>query len=155
LAASAAGAAAVGTLVGSLIGLGIPEEEAEVYHAHVVEGRTIVTVKTDERYPEAVQILESHGGHVSFPYSGSVAPARESDAVARGTRSAGVEPVHASDEQSIGEPIESMPVEETTSGVTSRSVRVDRASIGSAKTPSERAGEVPTDARPNEFDRPA
>jgi hypothetical protein len=85
----------VGTLVGSLVGLGIPKEEAEEYHAHFVEGRTIVTVKADHRYPEAVQILEAHGGHVSFPYTVTDKTEKndmESGVVTRGTRPAGIDP---------------------------------------------------------------
>jgi hypothetical protein len=260
LAASAAGGAAVGTLVGSLIGLGIPEEEAEEYHAHFVEGRTIVTVKSNQRYPEAVQILESHGGHVSFPYTGRGETDADQSVVTRGTRPTGLaadavrressdglepagaggaglgsrlvdqpidmthplsetlfkhhagttqasssvpdavgeevdeprgtgepmrpsdslhfdradaagtsddlqranvgqrldpgEPVRASDQQRMGDPLESMPAEEPTSGVMSRSFRVDRASIESATT-SQQAGKLPAEAPPNEFDRPA
>lgn len=45
IAASAAGTAAAGGVVGALIGLGIPEEEAEYYHGEFERGRTIVTVK--------------------------------------------------------------------------------------------------------------
>jgi uncharacterized protein (TIGR02271 family) len=58
---SAAGAAAVGGLVGALVGLGIPEEEAEFYESEVKAGRTIVTVKTDQRRAEAIDILHKHG----------------------------------------------------------------------------------------------
>jgi uncharacterized protein (TIGR02271 family) len=58
---SAAGGAAVGGLVGALVGLGIPEEEAEFYESEVKAGRTIVTVKTDQRREEAVHILRNHG----------------------------------------------------------------------------------------------
>jgi uncharacterized protein (TIGR02271 family) len=58
---SAAGGAAVGGLVGALVGLGIPEEEAEFYESEVKAGRTIVTVKTDQRREEAIHILRNHG----------------------------------------------------------------------------------------------
>jgi uncharacterized protein (TIGR02271 family) len=58
---SAAGGAAVGGLVGALVGLGIPEDEAEFYESEVKAGRTIVTVKTDRRRPEAIDILQKHG----------------------------------------------------------------------------------------------
>jgi len=102
LAASAAGAAAVGTLVGTLIGLGIPEEEAEAYHAHFVEGRTIVTVKADQRYPEAVQILESHGGKVSFPYTVTDKTETDPGVVTRGTRPADVQPATTNDRLAKG-----------------------------------------------------
>ena len=59
IAASAAGAAAAGGLIGALIGLGIPEEEAEYYHGEFESGRTIVTVKSGAaRYAEARRILD-------------------------------------------------------------------------------------------------
>ena len=60
VAASAAGAAAAGGVVGALVGLGIPEEEAEYYHGEFESGRTIVTVKCGTaRWNEAHQILDS------------------------------------------------------------------------------------------------
>jgi len=45
IAASAAGTAATGGIVGAMIGLGIPEEEAEYYRGEFERGRTIFTVK--------------------------------------------------------------------------------------------------------------
>lgn len=45
IAASAAGTAAAGGLIGALVGLGIPEDEAEYYESEFNNGRTIVTVK--------------------------------------------------------------------------------------------------------------
>jgi uncharacterized protein (TIGR02271 family) len=41
--------------------LGIPEDEAEFYESEVKAGRTIVTVKTDSRRAEAVDLLQKHG----------------------------------------------------------------------------------------------
>jgi uncharacterized protein (TIGR02271 family) len=58
---SAAGGAAVGGLVGALVGLGIPEDEAEFYESEVKAGRTIVTVQTDTRRSEAIDIMQKHG----------------------------------------------------------------------------------------------
>jgi hypothetical protein len=58
----AAGAVA-GGLIGTLIGLGIPEEEAHFYQKEVEGGRTLVTVKANERYDEAVEILRGHGAY--------------------------------------------------------------------------------------------
>jgi hypothetical protein len=57
----AAAGAVTGGLVGTLIGLGIPEHEAHSYQAELEGGRTLVTVKADGRYNEAVQILRAHG----------------------------------------------------------------------------------------------
>jgi len=57
---AAAGAAVVG-LVGALVGLGIPEEEARYYEEEFKSGRVIVTVKADGRYDEALAILRRHG----------------------------------------------------------------------------------------------
>jgi len=63
LLASAAGGAAVAGIAGALIGLGVPEEEAEYYEGEFKSGRTIVTVKAENRIDEAQRILHSHGGH--------------------------------------------------------------------------------------------
>ena len=64
VAASAAGAAAAGGVVGALIGLGIPEEEAEYYNREFESGRTIVTVKCGAaRYEEAHQILDQSNAY--------------------------------------------------------------------------------------------
>jgi len=61
--ASAAGAAAAGGIVGALIGLGVPEEEAKYYEGEVHGGRTLVTVRADDRYDEAWAILLRHGAY--------------------------------------------------------------------------------------------
>jgi len=61
--ASAAGAGAAGGLVGALIGLGIPENEAHYYHGEFEEGRTIVTVKAENRYDEARALLTRFGAY--------------------------------------------------------------------------------------------
>jgi hypothetical protein len=52
-----------GGLIGTLIGLGIPEEEAHYYHGEVQAGRTLVTFKAPQRYDEAVNILRVHGAY--------------------------------------------------------------------------------------------
>src|SRR5438270_9889635 len=62
LASAGAGAAAV-SLVGALIGLGIPEEEARYYEGEVKAGRTLVTVKADGRYDEAIATLRRFGAY--------------------------------------------------------------------------------------------
>lgn len=61
--ASAAGGAAIAGIVGALIGLGIPEEEAHYYEGEVKSGRTLVTVKADGRYDEAWSILHRNGAY--------------------------------------------------------------------------------------------
>lgn len=58
IAASAAGTAVAGGLVGALIGLGVPEEEAEYYHSEFERGRTIVTVRAGAKSAEARRILD-------------------------------------------------------------------------------------------------
>jgi uncharacterized protein (TIGR02271 family) len=62
-ASSAAAGAAAASLVGALIGLGIPEEEAKFYDTEFQSGRTIVTVRADGRYDEALHILRKHQGY--------------------------------------------------------------------------------------------
>lgn len=55
--------AGVAGLTGTLIGWGIPEEEAKYYHNEWESGRTIVTVEAGERWNEAQAILRKHGAH--------------------------------------------------------------------------------------------
>ena len=78
--ASAAMGAATGSLVGALIGLGVPEEDARNYDAELASGRTLVTVRADGRYEEAMNILFDHGAVQVSPripdYSSPVAPRR-------------------------------------------------------------------------------
>ncbi len=60
LAAALGGAAlggAGGGLLGALIGMKIPEEEARHYEREFHSGRSLVTVRADSRYEEAVAIL--------------------------------------------------------------------------------------------------
>jgi len=60
---SAAGTAAAGGLIGGLVGMGIPEEEAQYYEEEFKAGRTLVTVQADGRYTEAAAILRRHGAY--------------------------------------------------------------------------------------------
>jgi len=62
LSSAAAGAAAAG-IAGALIGLGIPEEEANYYETEFHAGRIIVTVNADGRYDEAAAILQRFQGY--------------------------------------------------------------------------------------------
>jgi len=59
---AAAGAAVVG-LVGALIGLGIPEEDAKFYEDEVRGGRFLVTVDAGSRESEAWAIIRRSGGY--------------------------------------------------------------------------------------------
>ena len=59
IAASAATTAAAGGLAGAMVGLGIPEDEADYYQTELERGRTIVTVKCGEaHYSKANAILD-------------------------------------------------------------------------------------------------
>ena len=62
LSSAAAGAATAG-VGGALIGLGIPEEEANYYEGEFKAGRTLVTVNAGSRLPEAQSILVQAGGY--------------------------------------------------------------------------------------------
>jgi hypothetical protein len=80
LIASAGGGATVGTLVGGLIGLGIPEGDAQWYQAEVQAGRVVVTVRGDNG-DVARDILDRHGA-VNRPPSGAATyhpPASDTD----------------------------------------------------------------------------
>jgi hypothetical protein len=62
--ASAAGTAVAGGLIGALLGLGIPEEEAQYYENEFKQGRTIVTVRTSgESAEEARRILDEYNAY--------------------------------------------------------------------------------------------
>ena len=62
LSSAAAGAAAAG-LAGTLIGMGIPKEEAEFYESEFKAGRTIVTVNAGAKSAEALAIIHRFGGY--------------------------------------------------------------------------------------------
>ena len=62
LGAAAAGAAA-GGILGALIRVGIPEEEARRYQKELEAGHTVITVKAQSGYAEALQILRRNGAH--------------------------------------------------------------------------------------------
>jgi uncharacterized protein (TIGR02271 family) len=54
--------AGVGAIAGALIGMGVPEEEANVYEQRFNQGRILVTVKAGaNRYNEAERILRNAG----------------------------------------------------------------------------------------------
>jgi hypothetical protein len=55
--------ATAGGVVGSLIGLGVPEDEARYVEQEFQAGRTIVTVKAAGRYTEAWDCLHRHGAY--------------------------------------------------------------------------------------------
>lgn len=66
---NAAGGAAILGLVGALIGVGIPEDDARYYESEVHGGRFLVTVEAADRTAEAWSILHRSGG-----YNRTVAP---------------------------------------------------------------------------------
>jgi uncharacterized protein (TIGR02271 family) len=61
------GGAAIGAVAGGLIGaltaMDIPEDEARYYESEFKSGRTLVTVKADNRAAEATSILRRHGAY--------------------------------------------------------------------------------------------
>jgi hypothetical protein len=61
--ASAGTGAAVGGILGALVGLGVPEEEATYYDTQFRTGRTIVTVRADDRSAAAWDVLARHGAY--------------------------------------------------------------------------------------------
>jgi len=60
---NAAGGAAIAGIAGALIGMGVPEEEAEYYEGEIKSGRFLVTVKDARRYNDAWRILHSAGAY--------------------------------------------------------------------------------------------
>ncbi len=61
--ASAGSGAVVGIVLGGLVGLGVPENEASYYDSEFQSGRTIVTVRADDRASDAWNILIRHGAY--------------------------------------------------------------------------------------------
>ena len=94
LSSAAAGAAAAG-LAGALIGLGIPEEEAKYYESEFQSGRTIVTVRAEDRYDEAVRILQRYHGH---DYAGRAGVTASGQAACATTGAAATRSVQAQEE---------------------------------------------------------
>jgi hypothetical protein len=73
---NAAGGAAILGLVGALIGMGIPEDEAKYYEAEVHGGRFLITVDAENRQAEAWDILHRAGGYnrTTPPLSAAASP---------------------------------------------------------------------------------
>ena len=58
---NAAGGAAIAGVAGALTGLGLSEEEAHQYEGEVRSGRHLVTVRTEDRFEEARDVLRRFG----------------------------------------------------------------------------------------------
>jgi uncharacterized membrane protein len=61
--ASAGAGAAVAGLLGALVGMGIPENEAKYYEGEIKAGRTLVTVKAGDHYDDAANTMRRFGGY--------------------------------------------------------------------------------------------
>lgn len=55
--------AVAGGVSGALLGLGIPEEEAKYYDQQFRDGRTLITVKADDKYSNASDIVRRRKGY--------------------------------------------------------------------------------------------
>ncbi|HQU46397.1 MAG TPA: hypothetical protein PK867_26555 [Pirellulales bacterium] len=62
--AGAIAGAAAGGIVGALIAVGLSRREAEHYEEAVKAGRIVVTVRSDDRYDEAIDILHANGAEI-------------------------------------------------------------------------------------------
>ena len=60
---NAAGGAAVGSLAGALIGMGLPKEDADYYEGEVAAGRYLVAVDNNDSKKDALGIYSRHGGY--------------------------------------------------------------------------------------------
>ena len=63
LIASAGAGATVGTLVGGLVGLGVPEDDATYYEGEVHNGRYVVTVDAGGRASEVKSMFRRYDGY--------------------------------------------------------------------------------------------
>jgi Domain of unknown function (DUF2382)/Heat induced stress protein YflT len=77
----AAVGAGVGAIAGALMGMGVPEEHAKYYEGEVREGRTLVTVRADNRFDDAQRILRDAGAYDIESRDGTqhTMPLREAD----------------------------------------------------------------------------
>src|SRR5437773_2955251 len=55
--------AAVGGILGAMAGLGYSDEEARFYQQKFTEGKAIVAVKPANRWEQASEIIQRHGGY--------------------------------------------------------------------------------------------
>jgi len=55
--------AGVGAIAGALVGMGVPEDQAKYYEDEARSGKTLVTVRANDRYDEARQILRDGGAY--------------------------------------------------------------------------------------------
>lgn len=60
---SAAAGAAVSGLAGTLVGMGLPKDEAEFYQSEIEAGQVLVTVADHGRETEAQMIMRKSGGY--------------------------------------------------------------------------------------------
>jgi len=67
LLASAGTGALIGSVLGGLIGLGVPEDEASYYDEQFRSGKTLVTVEAGEREAEAEEIIHRQSGTTRSP----------------------------------------------------------------------------------------
>ena len=74
--ATALAGAAVGWLIGGLVGLGIPREEAEYYQGRVEQGSALVTVDAAGREADARRILLDNGAEAPRERFGDGTPTR-------------------------------------------------------------------------------
>jgi len=84
---NAAGGAAIAGLAGALVGMGIPQEDADYYEGELHSGRYLVTVKDASRSDEAWQILHRFGAYNRHHQrqTPSAIPARTATAQTAGT----------------------------------------------------------------------
>jgi len=55
--------AGLGAIAGALVGMGVPEEHARYYEGEAKAGKTLVTVRADERYDDAQRVLRDKGAY--------------------------------------------------------------------------------------------
>jgi len=87
LAATLGGAAigaAAGGILGALVGMGVPEEEARYYETEFQSGRMLVTVRADGRFDEARDILYRSGAYDVDRRTGTVGMGSGTGAVSTG-----------------------------------------------------------------------
>lgn len=143
IAASAAGGAAAAGVAGALIGMGVPEDEANYYEDELKSGRTVVTVRAEQRISEAQGILSRFSGTDMHSRQSTAASAASSmgSTASRAATASTPSTSHSAGSSTSSHGIASAPSSQTLRGDASQKIQVREEELHVNKTPVE-TGEV-------------
>lgn len=85
---------ATGGFIGGMTGMGVPENQANLYHEHITQGRIVLSVPHTDRAAEAQTLMESAGAIETHQHAVNEAPFQDtvSGEMARTDRTTGIYP---------------------------------------------------------------